>query len=92
MPSAIFKIITGAEKSEHETCSEASGGNFSGVVKEIRSWKNLFTALVLLQMSLGAQILSLIILLGMRFHWIRIQGRHLWFGQPHDPNVAPSSF
>lgn len=63
---------------------ESSGSSYGVLVIEIRSWKNTFVSCDYVHESRSSffEAHSLA-----RHALLLDQGRHLWMGQPHDPNI-----
>lgn len=66
---------------------ESSGGIYGGVVKEIQEWKSLFNSCIFKFESRSSNFEPHKLA---RHALMLDQGRHIWLGQPHDPNVIPA--
>lgn len=65
---------------------EGVGGNYGGVIKEIKEWMKSFTSCVFVHEHRSSNFEAH----KLARHGVSLdQGRHVWLGYPHDPIVIP---
>jgi hypothetical protein len=72
-------------------CSEAvlglaTGGRYSGVIKDIKSWEHSFISCNFVHESRDSNFEPHTLA---RHTLLIDQGRHVWLGLPHDPDILP---